>query len=208
LERGANSLAEYEMLELLLTFARTQKDVKPEAKRLLRKLGSIQNVLDADKDALMEVEGIGLQTATLIKLVKDFGTIYLRQKKIKRKAVNDTYDVIDYLRTSIGSKTNEHFLVLYLNSNHEVLADEIVCEGVVDKLAIYPRKIFETALKYNASALILAHNHPSGSLDPSSYDIDLTRQLNETGAGLGITVHDHIIVTKNSFMSFHARGLL
>ncbi|MBF0567425.1 MAG: DNA repair protein RadC [Nitrospirae bacterium] len=207
-EKGANSLAEYEMLELLLTFARTQKDVKPEAKRLLRRLGSIQNILDADKETLMEVEGIGLQSATLIKLVKDLGTIYLRQKQIKRKAINSPEDIIDYLRTSIGSNANEQFLVLYLNTINEIVAEEVMGDGIVNRLTVYPRKIFENALKHKASALILVHNHPAGSTEPSGYDLSLTQSIQETAAGLGIAIHDHLIVTKHSFLSFSDRGLL
>ncbi len=208
IEKGASTLAEYELLELLLTYARTQKDVKPEAKSLIRRFGSIREVLDADMELLMELDGIGLQSATLIKLVKDLGTAYLRQKQIKRKKVNGAYDIIDYLKATVGSNPNEQLLVLYLNPINEVLADEIISEGIVNQLNIYPRKLFETALKHNASALILVHNHPSGSLEPSSHDIDLTRQLNEIGAGLGITIQDHIIVTKHKFLSFSATGRL
>lgn len=207
-ERGVGSLAEYEVCELLLTFARAQKDVKPEAKRLLKRFGNIQNILDADKDALMEVEGIGPQSATLIKLVKDICTVYLRQKHIKRRAINNPDDIVEYLRASIGSKANEQFLVLYLNTINEVVAEEIISDGVVNRCDVYPRKIFENALKHNSTALILVHNHPTGSLSPSDDDINLTFRLKETAAGLGIAIHDHLIVTKHSFMSFHDRGLL
>ncbi|MBF0457535.1 MAG: DNA repair protein RadC [Nitrospirae bacterium] len=208
LDAGESSLAEYEVLELLLTFVHMRKDVKPEAKMLLRRFGSIQNVLDADKDALMEVEGIGLQTATLIKLVKDLGTIYLRQKQIRKKAVNSPDDIIDYLRTSIGSKADEHFLVLYLNTINEVVAEEIITEGIVNRCVVHPRKIFENALKHKSSALILVHNHPTGSPSPSDDDIKLTNSLRETAARLGMTIHDHLIVTRHSFFSFYDRGLL
>jgi DNA repair protein RadC len=207
-EKGASSLAEYEMLELLLTYVRAQKDVKPEAKRLLRKFGSIREVLDADRELLMEIDGIGIQTATLIKLVKDLGTAYLRHKQIKRKKVNGAYDIIDYLKATVGSNPNEQFLVLYLNTMNEVLADELMDEGVVNTAVIYPRKIIENALKHNASALIIAHNHPSGDAAPSSDDIHLTRTLKQIGAGLGIEVQDHIIVTKHKFVSFSATGRL
>ncbi|KWT82919.1 RadC family protein [Candidatus Magnetominusculus xianensis] len=208
IEKGVSSLAGYEVIELLLTFTRSQKDVKPEAKRLLKRFGSIQNILDADKDTLMEVEGIGLQTATLIKLVKDLGTIYLKQKRIKRKAIKNPDDIVDYLRTSIGSKENEQFLVLYLNAKNEVMAEEIIGEGIPNLCYVYPRKIFEHALKHNATALILVHNHPTGSPSPSEDDIKLTRSLKETASRLGIVIHDHLIVTRHSFFSFIDRGLL
>ncbi|MEO5360719.1 MAG: DNA repair protein RadC [Nitrospirota bacterium] len=208
IEKGVSSLAGYEVIELLLTFTRSQKDVKPEAKRLLKRFGSIQNILDADNDALMEVEGIGLQTATLIKLVKDLGTIYLRQKRIKRKAIKNPDDIVDYLRTSIGSKENEQFLVLYLNAKNEIMAEEIIGEGIPNLCYVYPRKIFEHALKHNATALILVHNHPTGSPSPSEDDIKLTRSLKETASRLGIVIHDHLIVTRHSFFSFIDRGLL
>lgn len=208
LENGEGSMAEYEMLELLLTYTRTQKDVKPEAKRLLHRFGSIQNILDADIDILMEVEGIGIQSALLVKLVKDLGTIYLRQKHVKRKKVSSPADIIDYLRASIGSNSNEQFLVLYLNTLNEIVAEEVVGDGIVNRLTVYPRRIFENALKHKASALILVHNHPAGSLTPSAYDLDLTAKMRETGAGLGIAIHDHLIVTKHSVLSFYDRGLL
>ncbi|MBF0565188.1 MAG: DNA repair protein RadC [Nitrospirae bacterium] len=205
---GIDALTEYEPLELLLTYVNLQKDTKPDSKLLLKRFGSMRGVMDAALDDLTEVEGIGEQTALLIKLVKDFTAIYFKEKIVVKKKVSSPLDIIDYLKVSLGSLKDEQFMSLYLNSGNEIVALEVISEGTVNHAVVYPRKIFEIALKLKATAVILVHNHPGGSVKPSDQDIRLTKLLKSAADTLGIIIHDHLIVTGNSYLSFVETGLM
>jgi DNA repair protein RadC len=205
---GIDALAEYEHLELLLTYVNLQKDTKTSAKLLLKRFGSIRGVLDASPEELTEVEGVGEQTAILIKLVKDLTAVYFKGKDMAKKKVNSPLDIIDYLKVSIGSLKDEQFMSLYLNATNEIVAMEVISKGTVNHAVVYPRKIFEIALKHKATAVILVHNHPGGSVTPSEHDIKLTRTLKTAADSLGIIIHDHLIVTGNSYFSFVETGMM
>ncbi len=205
---GVKSLNDYEVLELLLTYTRVQKDLKPLAKELLKKFKGFKGVFDTQIDDLLEVNGIGEQSAILLKLVKDICNLYLKEKHLKNKSINSPDDITDYLRVSIGSIKDEQFMTLFLNSKNEVVAEETIGYGTVDHAVVYPRKVFENALKHKAVSMILVHNHPGGSLDPSSHDIEITKKLKTAADSLGIKIHDHLIVTKNGVLSFYEKGLI
>lgn len=114
----------------------------------------------------------------------------------------------DYFLKFIGGKSNESFLVMYLDHRNHVLDCVCMQEGTVDHTAVYPREIFKKAFELNATGLILSHNHPGGSLEPSEGDKQLTRQILTAGRALGITVHDHVIVTHEGHFSFRQSGFL
>lgn len=127
----------------------------------------------------------------------------------KRGAVVSSPETaIGYFARYIGGKSNEAFLVMYLDHRNHVLDCVCMQEGTVDHTAVYPREIFKKALELNATGLILSHNHPAGSLDPSEGDKALTRQILTAARALGITVHDHLIVTHEGHFSFRQAGLL
>jgi DNA repair protein RadC len=208
IKAGISSFADYEVLELLLTYTRQQKDVKPEAKKLLKTLGNLADVLDAPIERLLETEGIGIQSAILIKLVRDLSTKYLNEKLISKKRINSAFDVVDYLRAKLGAQKKETVMTLFLNTQNEILGEEIYNEGIVDHVEIHLRNVFEIALKYQSAAIIFVHNHPEGKLKPSDNDLEITRQLVEAGRHLNISIHDHIIVNRYSYFSFTEKGLL
>ncbi|KJU83922.1 DNA repair protein RadC [Candidatus Magnetobacterium bavaricum] len=205
---GIHSLNDYEAVELLLTYVYSQRDVKPQAKDLLNRFGDIRGLLDAGIDDIIEVEGIGRQTAILIKLARDLVELYMREKLVTRQIIRCPDDIIDYLRMSIGSMKDERFMTLFLNARNEIVASEIVSEGTVNSTVVYPRKVFENALKHKATAMILVHNHPSGSLRVSDEDIKLTKNLKRTADSLGIVIHDHLIVTNDAYVSLSQKGLI
>ncbi|MBF0345926.1 MAG: DNA repair protein RadC [Nitrospirae bacterium] len=205
---GIHSLNNYEVIELLLTYVNSQRDVKPLAKELLNRFGGIRGLFDTQMESLIEVKGIGKQTAILFKLARDLVELYLREKLILKQTIRCPDDIIDYLHISIGSLKDEKFITLFLNSRNEIVASEIVSEGTVNNTVVYPRKVFENALKHKATAMILVHNHPSGNLKVSDDDITLTRSLMNTAEILGIVIHDHLIVTNNSYVSLSQKGLL
>jgi DNA repair protein RadC len=208
LKNGINALSEYEVLELLLTYASPRKDVKPEAKELFKRFKGLKGVLDAPVESLTEVKGVGRRTALLMKLVKDMGMLYLKEQQVTKQQLGSPRQIVDYLRVAFGSLKDEHFIVLFLNANSEIVAEELISVGTVNETVVQPRKIFEKALKHKATSMILVHNHPGGTLKPTPEDINLTKRLLDLSYGLGIRILDHLIVTSNGYVSFLEKGLL
>ena len=208
LENGIKGLQDYEVLELLLSYGIAQKDTKPLAKALLQRFGDLPGVLDSEVHELKEVKGIGESTALLIKLTHSLMERYMRERSFRRKKLSTPQAVVEYCRVSMGRLRDEQFRVLYLNSQNEVLSEELIQEGTVDQSVVYPRKVLEYALRHKASSIILIHNHPGGLLKPSRSDIELTKRLKSISEEMGIRIHDHFIITKDGYYSFHENGLL
>ena len=205
---GIETLHEYEALELLLTYVIRRQDVKRRAKALLEKFDSVKGILDAEIDDLKKIEGIGDRSAVFFKLVKETASLYLKQKAKEKKQVTCTTELLDFCKTVLGGKKDEEFCVIYLDVQNQIIEFETVQKGVVNQAVVYPRQVLESALKKKASAIILAHNHPSGHVRPSDADIRLTKTIQETAKVLDILVHDHIIIGENRFFSFREEGLL
>ena len=208
LTSGIEAFHDYEVLELFLTYAIPRVDVKPQAKELIRTFGSIKEAVDADIGDLVKIKGIGKDSAVLIKLVKEIAALYLKQKAKEKKQVTCTTELLDFCRTVMGGKHDEEFCVIYLDAQNQIIEFETIQRGVVNQAVVYPRQVLENALKKKASAIILAHNHPSGHVRPSDADIRLTKTIQETAKVLDILVHDHIIIGENRFFSFREEGLM
>jgi len=198
---GAKALQDYEILEMLLGYAIPRRDTKPLAKRVIGRFGSLQAVFDRTYEELECIEGIGEYAGTLIALVKACTSRYMEPGKDERAVMENPDAVIRHIRAEIGSLAREQFMLLCLNAANRLTHTEIISQGTVDMAHVYPREIIRTAIVKNASALILVHNHPSGSLKPSAHDERLTRDLTEMCSGLGIQIHDHIIVTRDQAYS-------
>ena len=208
LQGGPRALQDYELLELLLTFSIPYSDVKPLAKQLIQHFGSFTRVLDAAPEALLEVQGVREYAATLIRLVKACAEYYLKEEVLERPRISSLSALVDYCRTAMGGLPDEQFRVIFLNSQNEIIAEEIVQEGTVNQTVVYPRKVLELALKHKASGLILVHNHPSGNLTPSAADLELTRSLVKASRSLNLTVHDHLIISRQGYFSLAEKNLL
>jgi DNA repair protein RadC len=205
---GITGLQDYEVLELLLFYVLPQGDVKPRAKELLKRFGSLKNVLDADPEALMEVMGIGPHSSLFFKVVREVSSLYLRQGAELKEQISSTKELIDYCLSAMGGLKDEHFAVIYLNARNKIIKVETIQEGIVNQAVVYPRKVLEKALANKASAIILVHNHPSGHVRPSDADIRLTRVLQDAARVMDIVLHDHLIVGENRFFSFREEGIL
>jgi DNA repair protein RadC len=205
---GPGALQDYELLELLLTFAIPYSDVKPLAKNLIQHFGSFNQVFDASPEALMEVIGVREYAAVLIKLAKACSEYSLKTEALKRRQLKSLATLVDYCRASMGGLPDEQFRVIFLNSQNEVIAEEIVQEGTVNQTVVYPRKVLELALKHKATGLILVHNHPSGNLTPSAADQELTRALVKASRALNLTVHDHLIIGRHGYFSLAEQNML
>ncbi len=207
LQNGIGALHDYEQLELLLTFVIPRKDVKPIAKNLLKTFKSFSRVFDASLEDLRGVDGIGENTAVLIKLVKDSCGKYLEDKTLCSDVVTNPSSVIDFVRMSLGGLKNETFMIIYLNVKNHVI-DYETSSGTVDYAAVYPRNIIQGALRRNATAVILVHNHPSGHCDPSKEDLTLTATVKSACKTISINLLDHIIVGKSGYISMAEKNLI
>lgn len=205
---GAEGMHDYELLELLLTYAIPQKDVKPLAKDLIKRFGSLSGVLDASQKELEAVPGLGPVSATLIRLVKELCGAYLAEQMKHRDLLSSPQAVVDFARVKLTGLPHEAFMIIYLNTKNEVIEHEIVHEGTVDRAVIYPRRVIESALAHHAAGLILVHNHPSGHPEPSEEDKRLTRAMVEAARTIDIRVLDHIVVGKDDYFSFVEHQLL
>ncbi|MBV9080170.1 MAG: DNA repair protein RadC [Elusimicrobia bacterium] len=201
------ALRDYELLELLLTFSIGRRDVKPIAKRLIDRFGGLRGVVDASP-AELRAAGAGPATAVLVRLIKEMSAAYLEEKIRKKPFLSSPRAVADFARMRIAGLPHEAFMVIFLNVQNEVLDSEIINEGTVDQVAVYPRRILESALARHAAGLVLAHNHPSGYTEPSEEDRRLTETLRQTARALDIRVIDHLVVGQGGHCSFAERGWL
>ena len=205
---GLGALPDYELLELLLFRAIPRGDVKPLAKRLLIRFGSLGAVLGATLEELRTVAGIGEAVALDLKLVQEIGLRSAREVVARRPVISSWSALLAYVKTALEHEAREQFRVLFLDKRNQLIADEVMNRGTVDHAPVYPREVVRRALELSASALILVHNHPGGDPTPSAADIDMTRQVVEAARALRIGVHDHLVVARHGVASFKALGLL
>ncbi len=206
--KSPDALADYELLELALSYAIPRKDVKPLAKELINKFKSFDEVFNASVEDLTSVSGIKENTATMLKLMHEASIRSLKVKTIKRSVLSKWSEIIDFCRMKIGKKKEECMLLLWLNKQLELIEEEIHQQGTTDSTNIYPQEIARRALSLRASYLIMAHNHPSGKLKPSQDDIDSTFDVNNALNVMGVTLYDHVIISKEGYYSFKEKGLL
>lgn len=208
LEGDAEALADHEVIEFLLMNARPRIDTKPIARDLLRRYGSLAGVLNADPQALAGHPQMGEASAAALKIVA-LAVRRLARSQVQEKPVLGSWQaLLDYLHIDMAHLTVERVRVLYLNARNRLIHDEHVCDGSIDEAAIHPREVIRRALDLGATALILVHNHPSGSPEPSRADIQITGRIAEAGRLLGIVVHDHVIVGREGHVSLKAKGLI
>lgn len=210
LENSIHILFDYEILELLLSYAIPRKDTKNLAKELLKKFGSIEKILNSDKEELKKVEGLGEASITFLKLIGELPTIFY-ENKLKNNdviTIKNKENLLKFLRSKIAYEKIEKFYVLYLSNSNELIACEEKSSGTLDKSAVYPREIYRDVIKYNAKAIILAHNHPSGNINPSKSDMDITKEIAEGLKNFDALLLEHIIITENSYFSFLEEGLI
>jgi DNA repair protein RadC len=205
---GPSSLADYELLEFILTLAIPRVDTKQQAKALIREFGSIGGVLSADAAALTRVKGIGTRAAVAITAIRETALRMLRGEIENKPVLASWQALLDYLRADMAYGSIERVRVLYLNSKNALIRDEIASEGSIDEAAVHVREVIRRAIDLGAAGLILVHNHPSGDPKPSRADIQLTRDIIEAGRRLKIAVHDHVIIGTEGHASLRALGLM
>lgn len=199
---GLNGWLDYEVLELVLSYAIPRKDTKSIARELLLRFKSINGVLDADNRDLQSINGISKHTALFLSLLKDVSVLYMEERMFGRDLLSSPQVVYDYLKVSLKGLMDEGFMMLFLDNRNQLIAMETLKNGTVNQAIVFPRKIVERALYHNAVGVLVAHNHPSGSLEPSQEDQEVTKDIREALKTVDITLLDHIIIGGNEFFSF------
>jgi len=205
---GLLGLHDYEIVELLLTLGTPRKDCKQEAKILIKKFKTLRGVIEGEPDELQRVCGIGSKNIFGIRLIKEVTERYLKDKILKNDIYKNPQDVFDYLYVSMRGIKKEVFKILFLDIKNRLLDTDNLFNGTVNSSAVYPREIVKTALKKNASSVILVHNHPSGDPTPSPEDKRITQDVVNALNPVDIRVLDHIIIGDNKYFSFASEKLL
>jgi DNA repair protein RadC len=210
LNSGFEGLADYEIVEMLLTLAIPRRDVKEQAKVLIKRFGNLRGILDAPIDEVRKVDGIGEVTPAVLRMMREIVSLYLQQTIEKQEALSDPNRLHEFWRVKIGSSANEVFMVGYLDSGYRLLRDciERLEEGTIDRATVYPRRVVEAALRRKAAAIMLAHNHPNGDVRPSEQDKLITKALVLAAAAVQLKILDHLIVSAEQVFSFRQGGLL
>lgn len=208
LNEGLDSFDQHQVLELLLFYSIPYKDTNELAHELINRYGSLAAILEADPFELQKVKGVGKNTAVLLSLLPQLCRRYLKDKWGDRPQLSSTRKAGEYAISLFSGRLNEVFYAICLDAQNRVTYPALVHEGTIDTAPIYPREIVQAALRHQATGLILAHNHPGGSLNPSGADIDATRRIIEACDTVSIRVVDHIIVAGQHYYSFADNGLL
>ena len=205
---GPDSMPDYELMELVLFAAIPRRDVKPLAKALITRFGSFAEAIAAPRKRILEVEGMSDGVATQLKILEAAALRLSQTRVLGRPVLSSWAALIDYCAAAMARSPTEEFRVLFLDRKNALIADEVQSTGTIDHTPVYPREIVKRALELGASAVILAHNHPSGDPTPSRADISMTRDVADAAKALRIAVHDHVIVGRSGHTSFKALGLL
>lgn len=194
MKEGLSGFSEHEVLELLLMFAIPQRDVNPLAHRLIDRFGSLSAVLESSPAELTRVEGVGENAAALL-------SYYQHSAMGRKPVITNLAEARKYAGALFFGLHEERVYMICVDQSGRVLHPALMHRGTIDQVQIYPREVVETALRYHAHAVLLAHNHPSGMAEPSQDDYDSTRAVIGALNVIGVRVIDHLIFAGNSVYS-------
>lgn len=208
LQRGAEALSDAELLAIFLGSGTRGATVIDVARQLLQDLGGLRPLLAASRAELCARPGVGAARYAILQAARELGQRCLSQRLARGDALTSPEHARTFLRSRLQDLPYELFCVLYLDTKHRVIRFEELFRGTIDGASVHPREVVRCALRHNAAALIVAHNHPSGVAEPSAADNALTRRLREALAMVDIRLLDHLVVGDGEVVSFTERGLL
>ncbi|PKM62056.1 MAG: hypothetical protein CVU99_00960 [Firmicutes bacterium HGW-Firmicutes-4] len=208
IKEGIDSFEDHQILELLLFYGIPMKDTNALAHALIDRYGSLSGVFDADPRDLCDQAGITENTALLLSLIPALARRYQQGKLAAKAVLSSTTAAGEYTLSLFTGRLNEAFYVISLDSQNRVNQASLLHEGTINEAPVYPRLIVETALRHQAASIILAHNHPGGSLAPSPADLAVTQRIKAATEAIAITVVDHIIVAGDGYYSFAENRVL
>ena len=199
---GQEAFPDYELLELILTYSIPRRDVKPIAKELLNRFHTFPGVMDARPDDLAQVPGLGANSITLLKLIRDANVRYLGRTLESLPLLDSPQLFADYARMKLGGRDCEITLVFYLNTQNRLIRCDSLGSGSVDAVSIFPSEVARNALLCGAQSVVLCHNHPGGTCRPSRDDESVTFEIRNALGPLGIVLLDHVVVSRFGFYSY------
>ena len=205
---GFEGMLDYEVLEAMLMLALPRKDVKPLAKRLLAEYKTITGVISQPQSELEKFPGLGTSSAAALRMFFEGMKFCLKEKLCESNLLETPEQLYNFMRMKLGVHRHECSMAVFLNSRNYLVGYEMLAEGTVDNVVNYSRNMVELAVHYNASKMMLVHNHPSGVCAPTQEDIDATAASYNTLKSIGITLVDHLIVTPFECFSFLDNGLI
>ena len=204
--KGAENLKDSELLAILLRTGKTGKNVIEIASQILSKY-SKKRLLQMTYEDLLKISGIDSAKATTLLAAFELSKRAMEVNDTNLPTISTPKDVVAQL-TALHHNKKEHFVALYLNARNQLVHKETISMGILNANLVHPREVFEPALKHSAANIMVAHNHPSGDPKPSEDDLEITKRLAEAGKMMGVEVVDHIIITKNSYLSFREQHLI
>ena len=208
LNEGLDAFEDHQVLEMLLFYCIPMKDTNELSHKMIREFGSLAGLFEADPRDICRRCGVSENTAILISAIPSLARRYFKSKWGKKPVLNSSTIAGEYAISLFAGRTYEAFFVICLDSQNGVNNAVLVHEGTINEAPVYPRIIVETALRHQANSIILAHNQPGGSLQPSREDMEITRRISTALNAISIKVVDHIIVGGDKYMSFAERGLI
>jgi DNA repair protein RadC len=208
MQKGVESLSDAELLAIFLRVGVVGKSAVDLARDLLSTFDSLNGIFSASASQIEAVHGMGLSKYCQLQAIFEMSRRALAEEMKQKDVLSSPKQVRDYLSLKLGNEPREIFMVLFLDSQNRVQAQESLFEGTLTQASVYPREIVKRALHHNAASVIFAHNHPSGIVEPSRADETLTKALKSALDLVDVRVLDHFIVAGNQTMSFAERGLL
>jgi DNA repair protein RadC len=208
LSQGSQALSDAELLAIFLRVGVVGKSAVDLARDLLTEFGSLNGIFYASRDALTAVHGMGDSKYVQVQAIFEMARRALSEQMRQRDALTSPQQVRDYLCLKLGGMTREVFVVLFLDAQNRVMAQEELFAGTLTQTSVYPREVVKRALHHNSAAVIFAHNHPSGVAEPSRADELLTKALKDALALVDVRVLDHFVIAGNAALSFAERGLI
>lgn len=202
IKNGINSLAEHEVMELILFYSLAQRNTNDLAHKLIDSFGSVSKVLDASEDELMKIKGISKTTVFILKSIPQISSYYLNDKNNRKtKRIHGCNDAFKFIAPKFVGQTRERIMMIFLSNASEILGYDFVSQDIINSTQITSRKIIELCIKYNATRVIIAHNHPSGLLTPSSDDFITTKMVIDCLKTIDVELLDHMIIGKGEYLS-------
>ncbi len=205
---GLDAFAEHEILELLLFYSIPMRDTNVLAHKMIGEYGSLANLMEAHPKELVNRFNVSSQTATLISLIPSVSRAYQKSKSGEKTLLDSSTKAGEYIKNLFIGYSYEVFQMICLDSRNRVNFASVIQEGTINEAAVYPRIVVETALRHQAVSVIIAHNHPGGSTQPSSSDLAVTKKIKTALDSISIRLIDHIIVTSDTFISLAEKNLI
>lgn len=209
LERlGSAALSDAELLAIFLRTGTVGMNVMVLSQLMLDKFGSLHNLMTASKDAFRDVKGVGEAKLAQLYAIAELGKRFFNSQLAREDVMENPAVTRQYLQSVLSHQAREVFMVIFLDNQHHVLNTQQMFAGSISSVEVHPREIVREALKVNAAAVILAHNHPSGKAEPSKADRDITQKVIQACALMNIRVLDHLVIGHGEYVSFVERGWL